>query len=50
MSIDLEIFVEVRCDECGTTLEGYYASSKNIIYIENCKECLEKAREEGRNE
>lgn len=47
MSVEMEF--EVECNECGKVL-GAYNPRGNLITVEPCETCMDKAREEGRKE
>ena len=50
MEILYEVAIEfgVVCNECGETLDAEFY--KDEIIVDPCKTCLDKAREEAKNE
>lgn len=45
-----QVYFGVECDSCGSVLKATYHQRFETLYIEPCEKCLEKAREEGREE
>ena len=41
--------IEIECNECGRLLSAYNPR-QNLITVEPCETCIDKAREEGREE
>ena len=50
--IKVEVEVEIYCACCGKELglQSFTRRSGQSIDVEPCKDCLEDARQEGRNE
>ena len=48
ITYEVDLDFEVVCNECGETLDAEFYNDE--IIVDPCKTCLDKAREEAKNE